>query len=56
MSPEPLVLEIAMEPQPIRKTEGEEETPKLTVKVTIKADEKGSYACLLYTSDAADEL
>ena len=44
MSPEPLVLEIAMEPQPIRKTEGEEETPKLTVKVTIKADEKGSYA------------
>ena len=42
MSPEPLVLEIAMEPQPIRKTEGEEETPKLTVKVTIKADEKGS--------------
>ena len=40
----PLVLEIAMEPQPIRKTEGEEETPKLTVKVTIKADEKGSYA------------
>ena len=36
--------EIAMEPQPIRKTEGEEETPKLTVKVTIKADEKGSYA------------
>ena len=44
MSPEPLVLEIAMELQPIRKTEGEEETPKLTVKVTIKADEKGSYA------------
>ena len=44
MSPEPLVLEIAMKPQPIRKTEGEEETPKLTVKVTIKADEKGSYA------------
>ena len=44
MSPEPLVLEIAMEPQPIRTTEGEEETPKLTVKVTIKADEKGSYA------------
>ena len=35
MSPEPLVLEIAMEPQPIRKTEGEEETPKIPVKVTI---------------------
>lgn len=44
LSPEPLVLEIPMEQQPTVKTEGEEETPKLTVKVTIKADEKGSYA------------
>lgn len=43
LSPEPLVLEIAME-QPSVKAEGEEETPKLTVKVTIKADEKGKYA------------
>ena len=43
LSPEPLVLEIAMD-QPLVKAEGEEETPKLTVKVTIKADEKGKYA------------
>lgn len=43
LSPEPLVLEIAMD-QPLVKTEGEEETPKLTVNVTIKADEKGKYA------------
>lgn len=43
LSPEPLVLEIAMD-QPLVKAEGEEEeTPKLTVKVTIKADEKGKY-------------
>lgn len=43
LSPEPLVLEIAMD-QPLVKAEGEEETPNLTVKVTIKAGEKGKYA------------
>lgn len=41
LSPEPLTLEIKTEP--VQKADGEE-TPSITVKVSIKADEKGNFA------------